>query len=306
MKIDAQRLKALITRRGYTNAKLARNLKVSAKSVGRWTKGKSKPSITTIHQIAKELNVSVEVLTGEAPMEDTKRVTTSPRSRVGADVSARTRNAFLIANRRYGVTQTQIIELAPLLFTLIAEGSLDYRRRIIREAEHHIDALNEMANGFSSYLRSDRAEEGLIDEESSIKRRDIFGECVGNDAFEFGYDQPTQNPFFKYLHWLAGALTDKDAVHLEVEEDIHIENVPAFSMFHEEARKIAKGDEKLAACVAQGIVDLGKLPKELRPAEADEARAQWLRQEAQRVQDEASKFLAQFLSTIGGEQDDRP
>lgn len=294
MKFDAQRLKTLITQAGFKNAKLARELGVSPKTVGRWTKGQTTPPAPTIHKIAEALNVNIEVLTGQAPMEGPKRVTASPRSRVGADVSGRTRNAFHLATSKYGVTQTQIIELAPLLFTLIAEGSLDHRRQIIRDAEQHVDALNEMANGFSSYLRSHRAAEGIFDEEESIRNRDIFGQHVGEDAFEFGYYQPTENPFFRYLHQLVGALTDKDVVRLEDDEDIYVENVPIFSMFHEEARKIANGDAELANVVARGIIDLGKLPKDLLRADAHEERAQWLKQETKRVQDEAKKFFENF------------
>lgn len=292
MQMDAQRLKTLVAKAGLKNAQLARRLGVTPKTVGRWMKGHANPPEPTINKIANELGIPVQVLTGEAKMEQPSQPNLgTSRSRVGADVSARTRNAFILASARYGVSQTQIIELAPLMFTLIAEGSLEYRRGILERAGEHVDALNDMADGFSSYLRSHRAEEGMYDEQNSIEGRDIFGQSVGEDTHELGYYQPTQNPFFRYLQLLVKGLSDEEAIHLDDDEDIHVENVPAFALFHEETRKLSEGDADLANDISQGTIDLGKLPKELRTADASAERVDWLRRESDRVREEARKLL---------------
>ena len=43
--------------------------------------------------------------------------------------------------RRYGVNPTTIFNLAPLLFTLIAEGSLAWRRELLNEVREAADTL---------------------------------------------------------------------------------------------------------------------------------------------------------------------
>ena len=291
MKLDSKRLRSLIEQRGFKQADLARKLNCSGKTIGRWLKGESNPPSATIHNLSQQLGVDVEVLTGEAPMPERKSGgANAHRSRVGADVSARTRNAFILAKARYGVTQSEIIELAPLMFTLIAEGSLEYRRSIVEEAKQHIDRLEELSRGHSSYLSPHRAVDGLCDEQDSIAEKDIFGEKVGSDAYELGYCQPLENPFFKYLEHLRSKLSDDAVIKLEDEEDIYVQRVPAFSLFHKESEKLTDGDETLAGKVASGTVDLGKMPKNL----PRDKRVGWIRDAAKDAEKEVAKFLEEL------------
>lgn len=63
----AQRLRAIRTRRGWTQEDLAEKLGVSASAVGNWESQQNPPSRRRITDIAAKLGVSFEFLVGEEP-----------------------------------------------------------------------------------------------------------------------------------------------------------------------------------------------------------------------------------------------
>lgn len=303
MELVPKRLKDLMAQKDMKNVALAKLVNRNPKTISRWQKEDSEATTLSegmVLRIAHALNVDVEVLTGDAPMPEQKHGGARPiRSRIGADVSARTRNAFIMIGKHYEITQTQIIELAPLLFTLIAEGSLDHRRGNLEKTECHINAIHEMAYGGYSRLFSQDAAELSDKEIESINNRDVFGERLGQSPNAHGNFHPTGNPFFEYIKVLTTTLTDKAAVDLGDEEDLYASNIPDFTLFLDEWKKLTGGDEKLALKIAKGTVDLGKLPKNLRSDDAREKRVEWLRKEAARVErverEEAMNFIEQFI-----------
>ena len=60
----------------------------------------------------------LEVLTGQLPLEPSKAPVPAPEERVqiGAQVSPKARLAYDLVRRRYGVSATEIINMAPLFF----------------------------------------------------------------------------------------------------------------------------------------------------------------------------------------------
>ena len=68
----------------------------------------------------------------------------SDRVQMGAQVAPKTRLAYDLIKRRYGVSATEIINMAPLFFALLAEGSLAWRREKLEEAEEAIKRLNQI------------------------------------------------------------------------------------------------------------------------------------------------------------------
>lgn len=305
MKFDPKRLKILRVENKLTAVKLAEKIRKTSKTIQRWENPKGKMASApedTVIALAKVLDVDVDVLTGVSPLPKMQGVgATSRRLHIGAKITPRTRNAYALTRDRYDVTPTQVIELAPLLFTLIAEGCLDYRREKIEKAEPHIDALNKMAHGYSSYLCSQRAADGVFDEQESISKRDIFGNHIGQDAYDFGYYQLTENPFAEYLKHLAQALTDKAAVHYDDEEDWKIDEIPFFTLCRDEIQALTEGDEELTYMVADGDVDLWKLPKDLRhsdkePADKTKQRIEWIRSEAEMHKEKLKEINSDFIS----------
>ena len=142
------------------------------KTVGRWTRGEATPPASTIEKIAKELGVSAKVLTGQAPMEKPKHVNLQPRSKLVENITVRTQNALLVAAKRYQVSQTQIIELAPPYVYAHCRGlAWNFRRREVEKAGSNMDALDESPMGFPTLCILD----ALCAEQDSIESRDIFG-----------------------------------------------------------------------------------------------------------------------------------
>ncbi len=290
MKFNGTRLRALIELMAYKNIDIARKVGVTGKTVGRWTRGEATPPASTIEKIAKELGVSAKVLTGQAPMEKPKHVNLQPRSKLVENITVRTQNALLVAAKRYQVSQTQIIELAPLMFTLIAEGSLDFRRREVEKAGSNMDALDESPMGFPTLCILD----ALCAEQDSIESRDIFGAEI--EEWAIG------NPFDKYLCCLVKGLRDVKAIHLSESDGIinrsNVGYVSEFSVFHEEYMKIADNDEKIAKRLTNGSIDLGSLPEELSAVDSRKERIQWFNQEAQRAKEQEVELGRKFLEQL--------
>lgn len=298
MKLDPARLRRLMEHDGRKQVEIAKQVKCTPKTIGRWLKGEVNPPPRTIIKLSKVLGVDAEVLAGQAPMPELRpSKAVAPKTRLGADVSARTRNAFMLVGETYGITQTQIIEMAPLLFTLLAEGSLDYRRVELAKDDARIAEMNAAANGYRCYLSSHWAEEGALEEQGSIDQSDIFGLQIDGVASELGYYQPTDNPFFEYLTHLATHFTNTNAVLLDIVEDLHADGIPAFSLFNDRLLKIAGGDQDLARHISIGTVDLAKIPPEFKSPEKQEERIKWMKAEVQRIQDAASDFLAELANS---------
>ena len=62
------------------------------------------------------------------------------------------------------------------------------------------------------------AEEGLSRERQSIEALDLFGEKIADDAYQWGCDSTTNNPFADYLRKLAVDLDKPDVVRVEHRE----------------------------------------------------------------------------------------
>ena len=64
-------------------------------------------------------------------------------------LSPQLRLAYDLVSHRYGPTRAEIVELAPLLFTLLAEGCLAWRRERLEKVREAAAGLRELAEGAS-------------------------------------------------------------------------------------------------------------------------------------------------------------
>jgi len=312
MKIDHERLKKTRADRGLTAKKLADKLEITPKTIQRWENPKKDSLPLTIpkgraSKLAKALDVETGVLTGDLPMPDLKPLRPeAKRLRIGADVSSRTHNAYIIAKKRYGYSQTEIIEMAPLLLAIIAEGSLDFRRKNLEQVNTNPNSLG--------LIETDEDNECFEQEEDSIKKNDLFGELVTPEGSKVSYYPPTGNPFTSYMYSIVNALTNKEAVHLDEEyEASFVKGIPDYTTFLDDARKLAGGDELLAQEIAMGIIKLKKMPDNLWPEDAIDRRVDWLRKEKERknreleelkkeaAQSTDNSFIDPFLGDDGEE-----
>ena len=174
--IDPVRLRSLREEKDLTRLQLAKQSGITEKTVQRLELEKEpQPSRKkTLERLAKALDVEPGVLTGELPPPKSDVVSTSNSSKnqrivltgelpppksdkapaydpervqIGAQVAPKVRLAYDLLKRRYGVSATEIISMAPLFFALLAEKSLADRREKLKELKEGIDRL-EQIDGF--------------------------------------------------------------------------------------------------------------------------------------------------------------
>ena len=127
MMIIPERLHKLRIMRGLSQPQLAKKSRISVRQLQRLEKssepGKSVRE-TTLNNLARDLGVKTEVLTGESPLPDGPNKVSqreTERVQIGALIQAESRLAYDLVKIRYGIKATEIINMAPLFFVLLAE-----------------------------------------------------------------------------------------------------------------------------------------------------------------------------------------
>lgn len=175
----------------------------------------------TLKRLAGGLRVQIDVLTGEAPMPtDLAGQADMPQHELHLKLSPRTRQRYALACDQYGTSQEELIEMAPLLLTLVAEDSLRWRTRRLEEQQlllRRIEGLQRYTNldlidGIKSPgedLNLDKIEK----ERKSIESRELFGDSVLSEA-EILEGEP--NPFIDYLAEKVDSGLDSQILNLDV------------------------------------------------------------------------------------------
>lgn len=280
----ARRLKELRSRRRLSQEALANKSGVSAQQIWRIETGQQKTvRALTVERLARALGCAPEILTGQAPLPEpgpTRPVQQSDEDySINVSVDGAVRNAFTLAAIRYRVPIARIVELAPFLFVLAAEGSLERRRSKLTELRDAFDNSQNLAMGFlhlpSSLLPSGPGAPELDDEEKSISVRDILAERLsGNESIgsviEPHDDESRYNPFVVYLK---EAMRVDDGVASIRSFD---RNTIEFDVCYQDALKQAGDNKELAQSIIDGEVMLHKMLRELPNDAAVEARIAWL------------------------------
>jgi transcriptional regulator with XRE-family HTH domain len=267
--IDLSRIRPLAEAKGIRSAKeLARRLGLKPgqngevnRTVyrlwsGRLEKGKQHLRLraVSLEKLAAVLGVDVAVLTGEAPMpapdEDAEPSAADGVSTLKVRINAAAYNALVSNEMRYRVPVRTQVELAALLFHVVAQRSLRHRRDALEKIETTLEALRVLGRDAAPHLMSPAAqsvdaEAALNDEHESIEAEDLLAERSYSAG---GWDKP--NPLALEVSRLALVLPeDERAVGVEKEEVDYRINRP-------QAMAIAGGDEELAAAVLDGRVSL--------------------------------------------------
>lgn len=207
-RIRPERLRRLRERRGWTLKRLGLESGMSPAQIRRVEKGDvGEGRGYTLERLSKALRVEREVLTGDAPLGEAM-LPQEAKVQLGARVSAEVRLAFDLVSRRYGAGVRDLIQLAPLLFVLVAEGSLAARAERLECARTRRKELWRLSDEpmlyFAKYLRD--VDAGIEAEERSIASRDVLGRSIwesdeGNGRFH--EDDLTVTPFEDHLRSMA-------------------------------------------------------------------------------------------------------
>ena len=289
-------------KRGFTQKQLAERIHCSKDTVSRWERGKAHRVRAHLREpLCKALGVEWDTLTTPPAPE------TAPRpfglTRMQRWVSRHVPPALLLVAKRYGIRPTDVLDIAPLLFLIVAERSLQERRRrldeicaIKDEADRRlIEKAGHLGGGIVA--RSMSADRMLEREKTSLRNRDIHGHL---HEYEIGYEfrgEDNEGPFLQFVRDLAKGLP-QDAVR-------DIESFGGDTIFNyriaEDTLRECTGisgdgeDAEILNCIQWGFIDFGKCLTAKR--ERDEAGyRQWLRDELAKAK-EAS--LSELIEKFG-------
>ena len=312
MKIDPDCLRTLRQQKRLTRAQLADRSGITERTIQRLENESQRSQKThehTLNSLAKALGVKEKpgVLTGDLPLPESDKAPVSDPERVqiGAQIAPKTRLAYDLIKHRYGVNATEIINMAPLFFALLAEGSLARRRKKLQEAEDAINRLDQMRDevGHWIFLQATTVAGNASEpEKCSIAEADIFGEHLLDSPFGLPnapFDPLEVNPFVHYLRKLASEPTISDVVDVD-KGDLNFRSqykFPDYEVCTEELDHISQGSSKARRTFETGHVRLSEIPEELMAEDAGERRVKWLEDKLPAIYDLAGDSLAEIVST---------
>ena len=290
MKIRPERLRRLRKEKGLSRVQLARLSKVSERTIQRLeneSEGTQTNREYTLECLAKVLGVEEGVLAGDAPFPDASKPPEPERVQIGAQVAPKARLAYDLIRRRYGVSTTEILNMAPLFFALLAEGSLARRREKLEEAREAIGRLDELGeeSGHQIFMGATTvAFNADTAEDESIAKADVFGEHLLSDSHKYTFvvepfDPSTENPFAGHLRRLAADLDRPSVVKVE-HDDLSYGapwlKFPDYDLCDDELDNTANGSPDARRALETGYARISEIPEELMGEDAAKERAAWL------------------------------
>lgn len=164
MALDREKLRALMKARGVTQKDIKKATGKDARTVSRWMSGGNIPK-------DRDLRIIAELLSCE-PLAFYTNFVDVPDGRVAihASVSVASYNAFEVVGLRYAVTQRDIIEIAPVLFSIVAGHAL-------RVPEQDLNAWRAARKaGLNVHIGGNAEEaEGFDLDQRAADQRECFG-----------------------------------------------------------------------------------------------------------------------------------
>jgi DNA-binding XRE family transcriptional regulator len=301
-------VKQLRDERGWTQDDLAKKAGLNKQSIFRIEKGEYQGTRReTIAQLSKAFDVDPGVLTGRpATIPAAQANDADPLAPEAADadpfgnasqlnlrVDNAARNALALTARRYGVQLSEIVEIAPFLFFLMAERSLQRRRETLSEVSNaiaEVESLRDRYRYLPIYIPGN--DDQICCEENSIEKNDIFGrlyEAANNGrSFRYvrDYDDNAHNPFAAFLKDELKAL--KDALPEEGRRAIRsnfagwqpdVWSSPGYQICLDEIIAMVGTDKEAVQAVLSGKAPLHEIPKHLKNSTPEEL-GEWAKAKA--------------------------
>ena len=312
MKIDPDRLSTLRTEKGLTRPQLADRSGITVRTIQRLEKEpqlSQKSREDTLNRLAKALSVEPGVLTKKLPFPKSDKTSADnpDRVQIGAQIAPKTRLAYDLIKRRYGVSVTEIINMAPLFFALLAEGSLTRRREKLKEvseAFNHCEQTVDWEIGpifGSTFVVAEMAFATIAE---SIDKTDLFGKYLDDEFMGMSFDSSTENPFVNYLRKLTDELAipgvvDVDGGDLNIASNFKF---PYYDICNDELDHIANGSLDAKRALETGCARLSEIPEELMAEDTGKERAKWLEERLLDIFKETSEekkgnVIAEFVAT---------
>ena len=194
MAFDKKKFKEAMKKGGFTQKHLAEYFNKDIKTINRWL---SKNYILK-SELVRDLCLAIKSSPNEFDPEWEGAIENKNHARVSARVSSASKNGYWLMAKLYGVSETEIVELAPTLFAMFAaavfeKGNNDKRKaaaRILAEEYGLIPPDHTVMKQQEEYIREEKKEEFIA--ASKIFGGEIIDE---NDDYYFG----SVNPFYDQL-----------------------------------------------------------------------------------------------------------
>lgn len=292
--VDANVLRELRHEKGWSLKDLADRAKVDKKTIHMLERGK-RPGAQqeTINRLCRELGVSEAVLTGLTPRPRPEASDPiNPKSQFNTRIDTAARNAVSLVALRYGVTASQIVELAPFLFFWAAERSLKRRKERLNAVEQALWQVEEMRERFPHLPNTGFCHdiESLHYEERSIEKRDLFAAIVDEAPIhqsDPNYDEASSNPFAAFLKEVATEVEDAAF------EGMYATGSPAYTVCREDAAVLVDADEQAVEAIMTGAASVQEMFKELKGGTAGE-RAAWAKERLAESRRDIDRWLGEI------------
>ena len=284
--IHPKALKAHRNNKHWTQEKLAEATKgrdrVSLPTIKRIESAKEE-SYSANERVAKTLSKALGITTDELsqPPSEDKNFEASLRD-IGyrplrTMIDPETSLAFDMVSEIYGVSKRSQIEMAPLLMALLAEASLAWRRERVDEIEEAANRLWNLGGGHFSFANAAYSSvDGAHAERKSIAKRDLFGEHVGDEAFDFGFDPSENNPFADFLEHLAKKTEAKTISFNKTLGWKTSEGLPNYRIGADIISKLTGDDPDAEYALLRRHIRLEEVPEALLAEEKTAERVAWM------------------------------
>ena len=290
--IHPKALKVARKRRNMTQEKLAEALRCSKDTVSRWERGSTKQVRSRLRSALCAVLRVEWVKLSEPPDEETRDPWTR-KKQISVDMDLR--NSLQLVAERYGVRLQAVLELAPLLFIIIAERSLMWRQKKLKEIadvwnEAEETLLNKCGHlGGIIAARSVSATNRIQEEEKSLNQRDVFGRSINYQHWTEGSEGPFLHFVRKFMEGLPeGAVSDIESINGDT-----IFGYTVASDTLEKCTGLSRNNEMdrhLIGHIRCGFIDFGECMRVRRDRDESGYR-QWLSDELERIKQELGEDI---------------
>ena len=297
MQVNPQYLQQLRKQKRLSRAKLATLSRVSEKQIQRLEdpqEASDKVRKVTLKRLAKALGVNPEKLT--APQ--TPLPTAENPARISSVLLPGVSLAYALIKRHYGISPSQIINMAPLFFTLLAEGSLAWRRKELAELQEALAKVEIRGdNGRKRFwLHVFQAQCDSDYEADAIDKGDLFNDPLP-DVYDFE-SEDIVNPFVDYLRKLSLDIGKPGIVNAFGGYSLGAHIGCTYDVCRDDLDKLAGSGTPAQYALITGDVGMSEIPDELMSDTDADERAEWLEsklsKESKKFLKESKEFLDQF------------
>lgn len=186
MAFKAELLREKLQEEGKTRADLARATRRNVRTVSRWLRGENAPKAKDLEAIAQALDCRPQDFDPFFASTELEEVS------IQAHVSVASHNAYELMAWRYEVTQKQIMELAPILFAIVAGHALKvpeqndaYNREAARLGlDHHRDLAWHIHEKASKEMKCFGIKVPEAELEHGVVHQNLFCEAIRRLSFE--------------------------------------------------------------------------------------------------------------------------